>query len=82
LEGRSTEYWYVGIDSVAAVLRERARSGHIPTRFRCFADLGNESRVVGEWRSLRDLPVWRESVTNDFLQSLDRAASLNSSPAD
>ena len=57
LLGRSTAYWYVDSDVARWTVRELANRGKAARRFRSFADLGDNTRVTGDWVSASFLPV-------------------------
>lgn len=71
LQGRSTEQWYVDVDSVSATVIQIAKeTQRAPVRFRPFAHLGDDTREVGPWCSPMLLPIWKEGMTEDQLRSL------------
>ncbi len=78
LEGRSTEHWYVDAATITATLALLAKKARrTPLRFRPFADLGDDTREEGEWRSAVHLPIWKEGMTEDRLQAMSPDAGQN-----
>ncbi len=83
LKGRSTEYWYVDSQSARAHIELLAKGARrVPKRFRPFADLGDDSRVEGEWRSTLLVPVWKPGTTEDDLDRLGMAERGGQSEGD
>ena len=74
LEGRAREDWYVTAGTVRATVVELAKkTGRAPVRFRPFTDLGDDTWEVGTWRNAIELPIWKEGVAEDYLESLNSA---------
>ncbi len=77
LEGRSAENWYVDAATISATVTVLVESTQrTPIRFRPFADLGDDTRKEGEWRSALELPILKEGMTKGWLGTTGSAAGV------
>jgi hypothetical protein len=69
LEPQANAVWIVDLDRVCndiSFARQKLKV-YVPVRFRAFGHLGSGGRVQGPWVSALHLPIWKDRVTQEWL---------------
>jgi hypothetical protein len=61
----------------ASMLELGQVTGRLPLQFRGFVQLGDGRQVSGGWTQMLELPIWRDEITEEDLQRLQRRPSAS-----
>ena len=65
-------------DRLRASMLELAKiTQRLPLRFRGFVQLGDGQQVSGAWTPMLELPIWRDEITEEDLQRMQRRPSVS-----
>ncbi|GHG09975.1 HNH endonuclease signature motif containing protein [Streptomyces hydrogenans] len=76
LEPQENSVWIIDVDSLILGIEDMLprTKPWVPVRFRATCHLGSGSSVPGSWISAVHLPIWKEHVTQDRLETLAERA--------